>query len=52
MYALVALANAPLHAHFVFDGVDRPLILTVPPWIVGCLQELLQIFGFTVNGKY
>ena len=47
MYALVALANAPLHAHFVFDGVNRPSILTVPPWIVGCLQELLPIFGFT-----
>ncbi|KAG1759371.1 PIN domain-like protein [Suillus occidentalis] len=47
MYALVALANAPLHAHFVFDGVNCPSILTVPPWIVGCLQELLPIFGFT-----
>lgn len=47
MYALIALSNAPLHAHFVFDGVDCPSILTVPPWIVGCLRELLQIFGFT-----
>ncbi|KAG1893197.1 PIN domain-like protein [Suillus fuscotomentosus] len=47
MYALVALASAPLHAHFVFGGADRPPIWTAPPWIVGCLQELLQIFGFT-----
>ncbi|KAG1855339.1 hypothetical protein DFJ58DRAFT_727541 [Suillus subalutaceus] len=47
MYALVALASAPLHAHFVFGGVDHPAIWTAPPWIVACLQELLQIFGFT-----
>ncbi|KAG1776554.1 hypothetical protein EV702DRAFT_1198248 [Suillus placidus] len=47
MHAFVALASASLHAHFVFGGVDRPPIRTAPAWIAGCLQELLQIFGFT-----
>ncbi|KAG2068606.1 hypothetical protein BDR04DRAFT_1119690 [Suillus decipiens] len=37
----------PLHAHFVFGGVDHPPIWMAPPWIVRCLQELLQIFWFT-----
>jgi Holliday junction resolvase YEN1 len=53
MYKLVALANAPLHAHFVFDGEDRPSIKrgkhvrSAPHWLTRSLQELLQIFGFT-----
>ncbi|KAG2352156.1 hypothetical protein BDR07DRAFT_1315024, partial [Suillus spraguei] len=53
MYKLVALANAPIHAHFIFDGEDRPPIKrnehvrSAPHWLTQRLQELLQIFGFT-----
>ncbi|KAG1888233.1 PIN domain-like protein [Suillus subluteus] len=53
MYKLITLANAPIHAHFVFDGEDRPTIKrgkhvqSAPHWLTQSLQELLQIFGFT-----
>ncbi|KAG1895579.1 PIN domain-like protein, partial [Suillus fuscotomentosus] len=53
MYKLVTLANAPVHAHFIFDGEDRPPIKrgkhvrSAPHWLTRSLQELLQIFGFT-----
>ncbi|KAG1840050.1 PIN domain-like protein, partial [Suillus subluteus] len=53
MYKLITLANAPVHAHFVFDGEDRPTIKrgkhvrSAPHWLTRSLQELLQIFGFT-----
>ncbi|OAX35045.1 PIN domain-like protein [Rhizopogon vinicolor AM-OR11-026] len=53
MYKLVALASAPIHAHFVFDGDDRPSIkcgkhvCSAPHWLTQHLQELLGIFGFT-----
>ncbi|KAG1845208.1 PIN domain-like protein [Suillus subluteus] len=53
MYKLVTLANMPVHAHFVFDGEDRPTIKrskqvqSAPHWLTQSLQELLQIFGFT-----
>ncbi|KAG2742447.1 PIN domain-like protein, partial [Suillus brevipes Sb2] len=53
MYKLVVLANAPLHAHIIFDGEDRPSIKhgkhvrSAPHWLTRSLQELLQIFGFT-----
>ncbi|KAG2031514.1 PIN domain-like protein [Suillus americanus] len=40
IYKLITLANAPVHAHFIFDGEDRPTIKRSK-------QELLQIFGFT-----
>ncbi|KAG1740093.1 PIN domain-like protein [Suillus occidentalis] len=52
-YKLVTLAKAPVHAHFVFDGEDRPSmkhgkhVRSAPHWLTRGLQELLQIFGFT-----
>ncbi|KAG2337079.1 PIN domain-like protein [Suillus weaverae] len=52
-YKLVTLAKAPVHAHFIFDGEDRPSmkrgkhIQSTPHWLTRGLQELLQIFGFT-----
>ncbi|OJA14255.1 hypothetical protein AZE42_10491 [Rhizopogon vesiculosus] len=53
MYKLVALASAPIHAHFVFNGDDHPSIKrgkhvrSAPHWLTQHLQELLNIFGFT-----
>ncbi|KAG2084832.1 hypothetical protein BD769DRAFT_1397494 [Suillus cothurnatus] len=47
MVIRVDAGPCPLHAHFVFGGVDHPPIWMAPPWIVRCLQELPQIFGFT-----
>ncbi|KAG0703099.1 PIN domain-like protein [Suillus ampliporus] len=40
MYKLVALASAPVHTHFIFDGEDHPPIKRGK-------HELLHIFGFT-----
>ncbi|KAG1789049.1 uncharacterized protein HD556DRAFT_1311616 [Suillus plorans] len=46
-------SNAPVHAHFIFDGEDCPPIKrskhvrSAPHWLTRSLQELLQIFGFT-----
>ncbi|KAG2369239.1 PIN domain-like protein, partial [Suillus spraguei] len=53
MYKLVALANVPIHTHFIFDGEDCPPIKcnkhvrSAPHWLIQRLQELLQIFRFT-----
>ncbi|KAG1729151.1 PIN domain-like protein [Suillus lakei] len=49
---LVAIASAPVHTHFVFDGEDRPPIKrgkhmwSAPHWLTQSLQDLLHIFGF------
>ncbi|KAL4064547.1 PIN domain-like protein, partial [Scleroderma citrinum] len=52
-YQLIMILQMLLHAHFVFDGPQRPKlkcgkqVKNAPHFLMQCFQELLSTFGFT-----
>ena len=52
-YQLVTVLQMLLHAHFVFDGPQRPKlkrgkhVKSAPHFLTQCFQELISAFGFT-----
>lgn len=52
-YRLIGLHKAACHAHFVFDGKDRPTmkrgkqVKVAPHFLARGFQELITAFGFT-----
>ncbi|KAL4065469.1 hypothetical protein J3A83DRAFT_4050512, partial [Scleroderma citrinum] len=54
-YQLVMILQMLLHAHFIFNGPQKPKlkheqqVKNAPHFLTQCFQELLSAFGFTWN---